>query len=89
MTGRGVDRSSPMRRADTLRSIADSFRKRVEDGHSFVLCPTFAGRHASDDLRAVGYHLPRVKRAFFSSYSLHDDSRVLINQYAQFLLLCS
>ena len=49
-----------------------SFLNGVEYRAIKMLCSTFAGSHATDDIRAVFNHLLRVKSAFASGETLHD-----------------
>src|SRR5579872_462951 len=51
----------------------------IENGLSGLdLGPALAGRHPTDDVRAVRDHATGVKAAFASGDSLDDDPRVLI-----------
>src|SRR5271170_7528113 len=47
-----------------------------------MLCAAFAGSDAADYIGAVGEHLLRVKGAFASCETLHDQTRAFIDKNA-------
>ena len=61
-------------------------RDGVEHRQIEMRCAALARRHAADDLRSVGDRLLSVKCAFLAREALHDQARILVDQYAHCLI---
>src|SRR5207244_9783156 len=63
-------------------SLVHCFLHTVKDGPAFVRGPSFAGRHAADNLRSIFCASFGMKCAFTPGDALHDDPRRFVYENA-------
>ena len=80
--GVGGERRRHENHGGVRAGLLHGLRHGIEHRQVEVLGAALAGRHAADDVGAVGDGLLRVERAFLAGEALHDQSRVFVYQYA-------